>query len=272
MYQNLAWTAHGIKIWDKPLCSLDYVEQHGVVLQAMSELHDILSLDRIRKLGDYDVSLGVTRNVRRIPLKAEGLTRKEQEHNSQSYDGLVCFHPYMIHNFDVSSLRGCLQSIRACQNIDGFGKKQTPRPTQYSVMLVDIAIYWQIWRMAYSFTGMAAIRHDLFLVLGLWHTYAHSHRLAWAEFRSTFLGCAFFSLFPTETLLFQPKLQQSVTFFLWLRLSYPGFRNELQAAVMKYKKRIISKQVHLVNRYQEDTKRVIDEYRRYPFAFHLTVS
>ena len=52
MYRNLAWTAHGIKIWDKPLCSLDYLEQHGVILQAMSELHDIVSLDRIRKLGD----------------------------------------------------------------------------------------------------------------------------------------------------------------------------------------------------------------------------
>lgn len=272
MYQSLAWTAHGIKMWDKTLFSLDYVERDGKVLQAMSELEDLIGINRVMTLAEtlaeipvtlYDNSLGVTRNVKRIPLKAEGKTRREREHNDQSYDGLKTFHPYTIHNFNVSSLRGCLEAIRACQDLDGFGRRVSSRPRQYSILLVDIAIYWQIWRMAYSFTGMVPIRHDLFLVLGLWHTFAHSHRLAWSEFRSTFLACAFFCLFPNETLLFEPKLKQSVTFFLWLRLSYVGFRLELTAAISKYKALVIQMQRKIINSFDEVTEELIFEYERY---------
>ena len=78
----------------------------------------------------------MSRNVRRIPLKAELRLKDEQGEKKN-------ITPDLTMAFNISSLRGCLQSRRACQNIDGFGRKH-PRPTQYSIMLVDIAIYWQI--------------------------------------------------------------------------------------------------------------------------------
>jgi hypothetical protein len=159
----------------------------------------------------------VQRDICRIPVKPSGRTPGEVKHLAMSYDGLLRFFPIDIYPHNISSAHGLLASILKCQNIDGFGLSGTLRDNQYSILLADIAIYWQLFRVLYSYSGLAPMRHDLFSVLGLWHTYQHAHKLLWAEFRSNVITPAFFRLWPDQTLLMEPKLKQSATFLSWLR-------------------------------------------------------
>src|SRR3569623_550090 len=87
----------------------------------------------------------------------------------------------------------------------------------------------------YTYSGLAAWRSDLFLVLGLWHTYPNLRVPIWREFRSSFLGQAYFALFPGRNLFFKPRLIQSVTCFTWIRLAYSRFR-DLLVSSLKYLK------------------------------------
>ena len=91
----------------------------------------------------------------------------------------------------------------------------------------------------YSYPGLVGLRHDLFLVFGLWHPYHYSHIALWHEFRFSFLGPAYFLLFPDHKLMNRPKLTQSATFFMWLRMSYPRFKEKLLAAIATVKKRLL---------------------------------
>src|SRR5689334_14370432 len=95
---------------------------------------------------------------------------------------------------------------------------------QYSLLHVDVKIYWQIFRMLYSYPMLDPIRHDLLLCFGLWHPYHYAYVAAWRANRSTFLGPAYFMLYPDHKLMDRPLLSQSATFFLWLRISYPSFK------------------------------------------------
>ena len=87
------------------------------------------------------------------------------------------------------------------------------------------------FRLLYSLTGLAPIRHDMFLFLGPWHTYMYSHVCVWSEFRSSFLASAFFALFPKQNLFLRPGLLMSSTFFCWLRAAYPHFGSQLLSAL-----------------------------------------
>ena len=184
----------------------------------------------------YENAACVARDICRIPVKPlTGIRFEDDVHLSLSYDGLRCFYPIDIYPHNISSHEGLIESVGKCQSIDGFGLVGTARDNKYSILLSDIAIYWQLFRVMYSFSGLAPIRHDLFSVLGLWHTYQHAHKLLWAEFRSTFLAAAFFSLWPGETLLMEPKLKQSSTFLSWLRIAYDQIRPRLLESHQKAK-------------------------------------
>lgn len=86
-------------------------------------------------------------------------------------------------------------------------------------------------RLLYAYPDLSPIRHDLFIFLGPWHNFHYGVIAIWMEFRSTFLGPAFFSLFPNELLKYRMPLVKSVTFFQWLRKAYPKFRQRLYAAI-----------------------------------------
>ena len=101
------------------------------------------------------------------------------------------------------------------------------RSGSYSLLLVDVSIYWRLFRLLYSYSGLAPLRHDLFLGFGFWHAYVALLN----EFRLTFLGPAFFVLFPGQTLLDRPKLIQSAAFLMWMRLAYPQFKTDLLKAL-----------------------------------------
>lgn len=251
LFANLAWTAHGTKLWNGD-GNLSYRLRGGDPVPAMPELEYIFSdsalLELARELSmisidQYSSSVSLVRDVRRVPLKISNPNEIESLHQSQSYDGLSVFYPFDIYSCNISSRDGLIDALAKVQEIEGFGLVDSKLPTKYSILLVDVAIFWQLFRMFYTLSGLCVIRHDLFLVLGLWHTYQHCHKLLWSEFRSTFLADAFFELFPNDYLFFSPKLLQSSTFFSYLRLSYKLWRHHLLDTISKVKELMLREQL-----------------------------
>lgn len=198
-------------------------------------------------IHQYSSSVSVSRDVRRVPLKLSTPTEIEEVHQCESYDGLSVFYPFDIYSCNISSRDGLIDALAKVQEIEGFGLLDSKLPTKYSILLVDVAIFWQLFRIFYTLSGLCVIRHDLFLVLGLWHTYQHCHKLIWSEFRSMFLADAFFELFPNDYLFFSPKLLQSSTFFSYLRLSYRFWRPRLLEIISKVKELMLREQLDLLN-------------------------
>lgn len=132
-----------------------------------------------------------------------------------------------------------LASLERIRQLDGIADEKHQRSGNYSLLLVDVSIFWQVLRLLYSYSGMAPIRQDMFLCFGLWHPYQYAHIALWGEFRYTFLAPAFFALFPEQRLLRRPKLVQSSIFFTWMRLAYPQFRESLQLALVAVKKSML---------------------------------
>ena len=66
----------------------------------------------------------------------------------------------------------------------------------------------------------------------------YAYIAAWRANRSTFLGPAYFMLYPDHKLMDRPLLSQSATFFLWLRISYPSFKEKLVDAIGLMKKKV----------------------------------
>lgn len=254
LFSSMAWTAHGAKIWDGP-GTLSYTMKGDLPVQAMPELDFIFSSNDlsllVNRLSDfpihqYESSITFVRDVRRVPLKCDSENQDELQHQSQSFDGLGRFYPYDIYSSNIASRDGLIEALARLQAIDGFGLAESSRPAKYSILLADVAIFWQLFRILYIFTGLAPIRHDLFLFLGLWHTYQHCHKLIWSEFRSTFLADSFFVLFPDDSLLFAPKLLQSQTFFQYLRLSFKSWRGDLLSAISTTKRLMLKEQMDFV--------------------------
>ena len=73
------------------------------------------------------------------------------------------FHPVDIYADNVNSTEGLLRVLRRVQGIEGFGLLEHDRTGCYSLLLVDVSIYWRLFRLLYSYSGLAPIRHDLFL-------------------------------------------------------------------------------------------------------------
>jgi hypothetical protein len=253
-FQALQWTAHGVKKWPS-VHSLRYVERKDNIIAAMPFLLDIVDVSISDALYTqllpinihyFEQSISFTRDLRRVPIKPNALTVDEKNHMSTSYDGFNFFFPVDIYTDNIASSEGLLQAFKRVQLLDGFGLHDHIRNGLYSMMVVDIAVFWSLFLILYSFTSLAPILHDLFLCLGSWHTYQHAHKLVWAEFRSYFLGSAFFCVFPDRPLWFAPHLEQSVTFFSWLRLSYPAFRPKLIKAIRDAKRAVLQSQLDYI--------------------------
>ena len=107
------------------------------------------------------------------------------------------------------------------------------------MILADVSAFWMLLRLIYAYPQMAPIRNDLYLFLGPWHNYHYGTIAVWMEFRSTFLGPAFFALFPNELLKYRMSLSKSIVFFQWLRRAYPKFRVNLKEAISTSKAELI---------------------------------
>ena len=146
---------------------------------------------------------------------------------------------------------GLLQVFRFLQVIEGFGTVGHRRWGNYSLLHVDVKIFWQLFRVLYSYPAFAGIRHDLFLLFGFWHAYHYSHVALWDEFRSTFLAPAFWMLYPEQKIMRRPKHTQSSTFFMWLRLAYPSFKLKLSSAIATLKDAVLGWQLSYVRALRE---------------------
>lgn len=241
LMQSLRWTAHGVKVLRSDVDLSWKRVGAGAVVPALPLLEDLLNPDdhdallsdllQLSQRSFLD-SLVVRYDVRRVPLKiVDGKDEDLQQHLSESHDGLQDFHPIDIYTDDIGSTRGLVKVVKRLQDLEGFGSSEHALSGQYSFLTVDVTIYWQIIRMLYCYPGLAGVRNDLFLCFGLWHAYHYAHITVWDTFRSTFLAPAFFAVFPDAKLMSRPKLTQSSTFFTWLRLAYPSFRQTLSDAV-----------------------------------------
>ena len=167
------------------------------------------------------------------------MSEEEEKHLQSSSDGLKYFIPLDIHSSNITAISGLVEVLKFLSK-EGFGSPTHRRVGKYSLLHVDVKIYWQLFRMLYSYPMLAPIRHDLFLVFGLWHPYHYAHIAAWRQYRSTFLGPAYFLLYPHHNLKERPLLTHSATFFLWLRLSYPGFQAKLVDATTSVKQNLLN--------------------------------
>src|SRR3569623_757084 len=215
---------------------MSYIYSEGRPCRAMPPLAVLLSDNMLifisQSLIDVEIhlyphSLSTERSVRRVPIKPVPQTVEEADHMALHSDGLQYFEPVDVYDTNIQSYPGLIASLATCAGIDGFGVVDSPRRLHYSSLLLDVSTFWMTFRLLYSFTGCYRILHDLFLILGPWHIYMYAHVVVWDIFRSSFLAGAFFAIFPNEKLFFRPKLAASVTFFTWLRASFPIFRKKL---------------------------------------------
>jgi hypothetical protein len=138
--------------------------------------------------------------------------------------------------------------------MEGFGSDVHRRFGRYSLLHVDVKIFWQLVRLLYSYPRLVGMRHDLFLLFGFWHAYHYAHVALWNDFRHTFLGPVFFALYPDHKLMQRPKLTQSSTLFTWMRLAYPSIKSKLVAAIVELKQRLLSWQVQYANEIVSGTR------------------
>jgi hypothetical protein len=209
----------------------------------------ILTLLRAVPFNQYDNSLVVRRDVRRIPLKldiATAVDEKEAKHLQASYDGLAHFYPVDIYPENIASTDGLLTSFRRLQLLEGFGLQDHHRFGSYSLLHVDVSIYWQLLRFLYCYSGMAPVRHDLFLCFGFWHAYSYAHVALWSAFRMTFLADAFWAVFPSQRLLRRPSLILSSTLITWIRFAFPRFKDYLITKITELRYAMLDFDVNLV--------------------------
>ena len=125
--------------------------------------------------------------------------------------------------------------------MEGYGVDGHRRSGMYSILHVDVSIWWHLFRMMYSYQGMARIQRDLFLCYGFWHPYYYLNIAIGNEFRVPFLGPVFFALFPDEKKLMRRcELQHNVTLFSWMRLAYPGICAGLRKKLLVFRKLMIA--------------------------------
>ena len=151
----------------------------------------------------YDTAECVRRDVRRVPLKPNGLDNDEVAHLSLSSDGLRFFHPYTLYPDNCQSSNGLLAVLGQLTKLQNMC---SPDCKSYSVINVDVSLYNMFMHMMYGVAGMQPFLNNVF---GIWHAYMYSHTALWDRFRLTYLADAFFALFPKTILMRKPSLFKS---------------------------------------------------------------
>ena len=227
------WTVHGVKLLP---AGVDMnVINHGSIRVPASPpflslvdddgrdafFHTVSAID----VGQYLNSLCVTRDVRRIPLKPDGMSDEEARHLSLSSDGLRFFYPITIFPHNCQSWDGLIKVVSELDKMHPFLAADSK---QYTVLCCDVSLYNMLMHAFYSFGGMQSLLNNVFLVFGIWHAYMYAHVALWERFRMTLLAPAFFFLFPKTKLMKKPPLFKSSVLFTWMRIAYPHFRAELK--------------------------------------------
>jgi hypothetical protein len=244
LFKSMLWTAHGMKTLPFKQ-DMSWVANASGWVPALPNLSDLLhrpSLDQLFSIISsfqrlqFDESFSVQRYVLRHPLKPSPMSGEEKVHLNMSCDGLRLFQPVDIYPKNIGASDGLIYALRQLQKIEGCGLSDHKRFGSYSLLHVDVAVFWQLLRMFYCYSGLAPFRHDLILCLGFWHPYMYAHVAIWNEFRHTFLAEAFFLLFPNQKLMRRPKLFHSTVFFTWLRLAYTDLQPILSQALVSIQK------------------------------------
>ena len=256
LFHNLNWSAHGAKLIPTFL-SVSWVDNKAIDSSACPPLERVLdkglheSIVRIAcdvSIHQFDSSFVRVRGVTRIPIKAQPLTPLERLHYEKSYDGLRTFVPADIYADNVQSKDGLLRCLSYVLRLCGAGSPDHPRNGLYSFLLLDVSTYWMLVRLLYSFPCFAPMRHDLYVLFGFWHPYSYANVAIWNCFRETFIGPAFFHIWPKQKLLRRPTLVKCTTFFTFLRLCYPSFRSFLLETLGKLRVLAISFDVESTNK------------------------
>ena len=181
----------------------------------------------------YDIAECVRRDVRRVPLKPNGLDDKEVAHLSLSSDGLRFFHPYTLYPDNCQSSTGLLAVLGQLTKLQDMG---SPDCRSYSVINVDVSLYNMFMHMMYGIAGMQPFLNNVFFLYGTL-TCTHTPRYG--------IGSDWhflFALFPKTILMRKPSLFKSSVFFTWLRISYPDFRDELRERLIEFQLEYLSRQ------------------------------
>jgi len=182
----------------------------------------------------------------RVPLKSP-LPEDEALLNGHPPDGLFSFYPVDLYQDNIVSTDGLLAVFARLQQLEGYGVEIHRRSQMYSMLHVDVSIWWSLFRLLYSYQGMCGIRRDLFLCYGFWHPYYYMNIAIGNEFRVPFLGPLFFKLFPDEKkLMRRGQLQHNVTLFSWMRLAYPNIAITLQEKLGHFRKLMISHDLKVI--------------------------
>jgi hypothetical protein len=70
-----------------------------------------------------------------------------------------------------------------------------------------------------------------FCSLSLWHSYKQSCLTVWKLFATTFIAPLFHAIFPNKLFRVKNKLSAVVHMLTAIRIAYPGFRPQLDAAL-----------------------------------------
>src|SRR6185437_4276725 len=92
--------------------------------------------------------------ITRVPLKPVALSEEEAKHLRSTFGGLGLLRAVDLYTHNVVSRDGLLQVLAEVQQLDGFGLPEHGRAGLYSLLMVDVAIYWQLLRLYYSYSGM----------------------------------------------------------------------------------------------------------------------
>ena len=257
--RNLLWTAHGFKSLSIPVSMAWKLDQKNKPVPAMPPLPVLLSSVAVNSLYaelskiipfQYDRSLVVTKNILRVPLKSP-LPEDESLLDGHPPDGLHHFYPVDLYQDNIVSTEGLMAVFARVQQLEGYGLEEHRRSKKYSTLHVDVSIWWQLFRVLYSYQGMSVIQRDLFLCYGFWHPYYYINIAIGNEFRVPFLGPMFFTLFPGEKkLMRRGELQHNVTLFSWMRLVYPEICVCLEEKLDLFRKLMIAHDLATVGEIQ----------------------
>jgi len=100
----------------------------------------------------------VVSDARWIPLKIVDSNELEQDHLESSCDGLRFFRPVDIYSDNIVYAQSLLAVTRTLQQLEGFGSNTHRRFGQYSLLHVDVKIFWQLLRILYSYPGLVGMR------------------------------------------------------------------------------------------------------------------
>jgi hypothetical protein len=80
-----------------------------------------------------------------------------------------------------------------------------------------------------------SMRQWFTVTLGSWHPYKQANLIVWGHWGQRWFGPLFHDLIPNGKFFKSPRLITVATFFTYVRLAYPYFRNDLKNAMAKSK-------------------------------------